>query len=62
MELSLRFLRENPNKFCFIKCFIIFVTGCLSLKKFIEKGNLTPCHISQKVLPVSGFISTHVEL
>ena len=32
--------------------FRIFVTGCMSLKKFIEKGHLTPCYISKKILSV----------
>ena len=61
MELSISFLRENPNKLCFIELSQIFFDGCLNLKKFIEKGNLKPSHISQKILPVSGFISTNVK-
>ena len=52
MELFLSFLRENTDKLCFIELPQNFVTGCLSLKKYLEKENLRSCQISQKILPV----------
>ena len=62
MELSLTFLRENPNKLRFIELSQNLCDWLSEPEKTYWKGKPKALSLSQKkILPVLGFISTNVE-